>query len=87
MGTGVVKATVSVTVYLRADEAEDFKNATLEQILHEIDEGPWIGGSAVKSEFTEVPTKEDLEAELRAIGNDGSFFDQTDEDYLFGGYN
>lgn len=80
---GVVKATVSMTVYLREEDVEDFRKASLDAILHEVDEGGWIGSAPVKSEPMAVP-EDHLRQELQEIGNDGSFFDDSDVDYLAG---
>lgn len=83
--SGVVKATVSLTVYLPADEADTFLRTSLENILYEIDEGDWIGSAPVKGRIEPV-AKESLRAELEEIGNDGSFFDDLDGEDLEGDY-
>lgn len=78
--TNIVKAVLSLTVLLPEDQVADFKGATLEAILEETDTGAWIAGTVQKSEPVVVPADK-LEAELQAIGNDGSFFDdETAED-------
>ncbi len=73
----VCKATVTMTVFFDEDDAPRFNGATLEAILYQVDEGDWIGSSIHKSEPKVVPDEE-LQQELEAIGNDGSFFDTSD---------
>lgn len=80
----VMKATISMEVYFTEEDAARFRGATLEEVLYEVDQGGWIGGSPKKSEPVTVPA-ENVRAEMEAIGNDGSFFDDTDVEDLTGG--
>lgn len=82
---GVVKATVSMEVFFPADEEHRFRNMSLDDILYEVSEGTWIGGSPMKGETVEIP-REELRSQLEAIGNDGSFFDDVDVEDLERGY-
>jgi len=85
MSSGVVKCTVSLEVFLHADELQKFKNMSLEDILYEVTDGGWIAGSPKKGDPVAIP-RDELQGEMEAIGNDGSFFDITDVEELERGY-
>lgn len=78
MATEVYKTIVQVTVYSRRPLTEDERH-DIGYLEAEIDYGDMIG--SVKTITSEpVPLPEDvLRDELRAIGNDGTFFDDFDE--------
>lgn len=82
---GHVKVTVSMEVFLPAEDLPDFQAMDLDRILYEVDEGSWIAGSPKKGEPVAIP-QDKLRGELEAIGNDGSFFDITDVEDLERGY-
>lgn len=77
----IVKATISLTVLLPQDEVETLETASLSTIEHHVTHGSWIAGGLDRGAPTVVP-KEELQDTLRAFGNDGSFFDDTDVDGL-----
>jgi hypothetical protein len=84
--SGVVKVIVSMPVLVPADELDRFNEASLETMNYEITEGSWIAGAIERSSPAMI-RKEDLEGELKAIGNaDASFFDQVDIDDLLATY-
>jgi len=72
----VMKATVSLDVFFEADDLASFKKASLEEILYHVDVSDWIASSPTKSAPVAVPC-ETLQAELAAIGDDGSFFENA----------
>jgi hypothetical protein len=78
---GVRKATISMDVYYPEEDEARFMAADLNTVLFETGEGGWIASSPIKSAGVSV-LDEQLRAELRAIGEDGSFFDETDIDNL-----
>lgn len=52
-----------------------FDNANPYTILNEMDDGDLVGQTSV-GEVEEVP-ESDVESELEAVGNDGTFFDMV----------
>jgi hypothetical protein len=78
MPRDVVKTTITLTVYAPAEDADRLRDASLETVLAEADDGGWIAGTAVKGGIAAVPADK-LRQELVDIGNDGTFFDAIDE--------
>ena len=72
----IFKLHIALTVMLEADSEAAanaaFEGATLAGIAYEIDEGAWLGVTAL--EETEEVTPGNLQGELFAMGNDGTFF-------------
>lgn len=73
----VVKTIVSFEVLTYADEAPVLRSKSLSDIAYEVCDGDWIAGSLIFSKPSVVP-REELSDELKAIGNDGTFFDDMD---------
>lgn len=70
----ITKSVVSFVVLHRVED--DLRNLSMAEILEECDTGDMIRGSMMFAGGEAViPTRDVLEAELREIGNDGSFFD------------
>jgi hypothetical protein len=67
---------VLVTVLVEDDTLEQSVNSvqamSLEQLAREMDEGTFIGTSVISASETIAPDQ--VEAELLAVGNDGTFF-------------
>jgi len=78
----IAKVIIQTTVLLPADELPRLEGASLSDIEQETSEGLWIGMSSRTSVETLPPEK--ISTELKAIGNDGTFFDTAlDESALF----
>jgi len=71
----IVKTTVTLTV-LHRDTDACLDGMPLEEIAALIDDGPAIG--QVETTNIEFLADDNVEAELKAIGNDGTFFDSED---------
>lgn len=70
----VQKTLLTVTVLHRPDETPDFTD--LASIQYAINEGPCIGST--DHDTTTTLAEDEIVSELRAIGNDGTFFDPID---------
>jgi hypothetical protein len=74
----VFKTTLTVTVMQEADSAEEAARTVAEiglvELAYEINGGSWIG--TVNDGPTVEVSADMLVGELKAIGNDGSFFDE-----------
>ncbi len=77
----VMKATISFDVFFDEEEASRFNASSLEDVLYEVDEGGWISSSPTKT-IPQAVAPEHLQAEMEAIGNDGSFFDRSYEEAI-----
>lgn len=77
----IVKAIISMTVLLPQDEVETLQTASLSTIEYHVTQGSWIAGGLDRGVPAVVP-KHELQETLQAIGNDGSFFDDSDVDEL-----
>lgn len=73
----VVKTTVSLTVFLPQDEVDTLQTASLSDIQHHVTHGSWIAGP-LNREAPVVLSRDEIDAAMREIGNDGSFFDDVD---------
>ena len=73
------KATITVTVLYDTETSDDFDGdtLTLTDVAWAIDEGDCIGTYA-QTAVEDVPADK-VQAELRAIGNDGTFFSDGDD--------
>jgi hypothetical protein len=69
------KTIIALTILHEADEKVE--GLGLEHIAHQINEGGWLGGSAILSAEDLDPDKVSLEC--KALGNDGSFFGYMDD--------
>jgi hypothetical protein len=74
----VFKTTVSFDVYLAAEDEDDatkqLQDYSLNELINETEDGEFIGSPPHKTPPVEVPA-ENLQRELQAIGNDGTFFE------------
>lgn len=85
MSEAVYKARITIDVMGIADSAQDFRamleNMSVNDILHDADEEGLIrSGHEIAS--VEHVHKDDVEGELKRIGNDGTFFDDQLQDWL-----
>ena len=71
----IIKTTITLTILHDEDDYPDYGAADMdiEDVLHEMDCGDMIGVFSV-SKVEEVHP-DNVEAELKALGNDGTFFD------------
>lgn len=69
--TKIMRTTVTVTILHPVDETPD--GLSLEEIGRQMDDGGWIGQSAVTT--SDAVPDDAIRAELQALGNDGAFFD------------
>lgn len=78
----IFKIEITTTVLVEADDrqeaSERIANMSLSEIADEMDSGDMVGQD-VRGDLVEVPRSE-VEAELIAVGNDGTFFLMEDED-------
>ena len=75
MTDNIVKTTITITALHRADTA---LGDSIEDVLYEMSEGGAVGWETGR---TTVPVPaERVQDELIAVGNDGTFFDDTDDD-------
>jgi len=82
MGDQVYKVVLRLPLLARAKSADELRrtlsNMTIEQVIAEIDEGiDMIGGTRSIESIEHVPRSE-VESELLAVGNDGTFFEDGD---------
>ena len=68
----ISKVVIEMTVLLPSDEVASLEGMSLADIERETFDGTWIGSSSRKS--VEAVPPENVSTELKAIGNDGSFF-------------
>lgn len=73
----VVKTTISLPIFLPQDEVDTLQTASLSNIQYHVTHGAWIAGSLKREEPVVVP-RDELDAAMREIGSDGSFFDDVD---------
>lgn len=71
-----VRVPVVFEVLLPEEDLADLPRMTVEQILEEADVGGFVAGPAKIGE-PQFVSGEKLVEELRAMGNDGSFFDEV----------
>lgn len=69
------KIVIKLTLLLDASDRGRLDSMTLEQIAQEMDEGAYIGTFSMASD--EVIHAAELQDELFAVGNDGTFFDDA----------
>jgi hypothetical protein len=72
----VLKSVILLTILRPAGEGVGLDNITdyaLQDIGHNIDDGPWLGSMQLVGVETEVPP-ERQEAECQALGCDDNFF-------------
>lgn len=69
--SGIVKTTITVTLLHRADNA---LGDDLDDVLYEMREGDAVGWET--NRVTEPVAADQVEGELIALGNDGTFFDE-----------
>jgi hypothetical protein len=78
----IYKAIMQIPVFLSADNLDEARElltgCRMDDFHREIAIGDWIGGEFGPTTVTEVPDHQ-IETELQAIGNDGSFFDPERE--------
>lgn len=72
MTDSIVKTTITITLLHRADNPMDSHN--IEQVLWEMSEGDAVGWETDRT--TKPVPAERVEAELIALGNDGTFFNE-----------
>lgn len=86
MSGQIYKVTIELPLLARANSAEELRrqlaNMTIEDVIHEVNEGAdMIGGNRAIKEIEHVPAEE-VENELLAVGNDGTFFEDDMDDWL-----
>jgi hypothetical protein len=74
-----IKKTMIVITFLHRDDYP-IAATPIEDLLNDADTGPIIAGSATILSTDTVPPDQ-VEAELLAIGNDGSFFEDPDDTF------
>lgn len=73
---GIVKTTITITVLHRADNP--MTDCDIEEVLYEMREGEAVGWETGR--VTETVAAEQVPDELVALGNDGTFFDDDEEE-------
>lgn len=73
---GIVKTTITITVLHRADNP--MTDCDIEEVLYETREGEAVGWETDR--VTEPVAAEQVPDELVALGNDGTFFDDDEEE-------
>ena len=74
--TGIVKTTITITVMHRGDHP--LTDHDIEEVLYEMREGDAVGWETDR--VTEPVPAERVCHELVALGNDGTFFDDDDDE-------
>lgn len=74
----IVKHTLQIVV-LRGIDDPNPATLDLEELWEMIQTGPMIGGTLTEVAAVELDTEDEVRNELKAIGNDGTFFDEEEE--------
>lgn len=81
MADQVYKVVLRLPLLARATSADELRRRLagmgIEEVLFEINEGDMIGGTRSIEMIEHVPASE-IEKELQAVGNDGTFFEDVD---------
>lgn len=71
---GIQKTIITITILHDSDL--DVHNMSIESLMREIDQGDAIG--LVLNHGTNDVHKDAVKSELKALGNDGKFFDESE---------
>lgn len=75
---GIVKVVVSTTVLMQEEDVARFNEMDLSEIHLEADQGDFVASSTHSEPEKIAPER--VADELKALGNDGTFFDDLDND-------
>jgi hypothetical protein len=74
---GIVKTRITITVLHRSDNP--MTDHGIDEVLYEMSEGDAVGWETGRDTVPVDPN--DVGAELIALGNDGTFFDEDEDEY------